>query len=63
MFTELPLLSLTIFDVICFVCVVPSAYVILIFPPVKSSLSPCSYSVFVGGVIVIFFAWFVTSTS
>ena len=64
MFTAVPVaLSVTIAFVICTFDVVLSAYFTSIFPPVKSSVSPCSYSVFVGGVIVIAVAGFVTSTS
>ena len=46
-------LSVTILAVTSTSCVVWSAYVIVIFPPVKSKLSPCSYVVFVGGVTTI----------
>ena len=54
MFTLKPeAVSVIIAVVMLGVAVVPSAYVTSIFPPVKSKLSPCSKSVFVGAVIVI----------
>ena len=61
MFTAVPVaLSVTIAFVICTFDVVLSAYFTSIFPPVKSSVSPCSYSVFVGAVMFIFFTPFFT---
>ena len=59
MFTAVPVaLSVTIVFVICMSDVVLSAYFTSIFPPVKSNVSPCSYSVFVGVVMFIFFTPF-----
>ena len=53
MFTELPD-SVTILFSKLTSSVVPSAFVRTIFPPVKSNVSPWSYSVFVGSVISAF---------
>ena len=53
-FNAPPSFSVITADVIGSSFVVPSVYVTVIFPPVKSILSPWLYSAFVGGVIVIF---------
>lgn len=53
MFTVLPSLSVIMLASNGLSCVVPLAYCIVIFPPVKSNASPWLYCDFVGGVIVI----------
>ena len=53
-FNDPPSFSVITADVIGSSFVVPSVYVTVIFPPVKSIWSPWLYSVFVGGVIVTF---------
>ena len=54
MFTGLPSLSVIMLASSGLSCVVPLAYVIVIFPPARSNASPWLYCDFVGGVIAIF---------